>query len=74
MQANLLVSGSGDTDARQIGYDNKPGYAIGLVASILMAISIIPYIGFILFIGGAVCRVSYWVQVADFNRKFAQPA
>lgn len=61
-------------DARQISYENKPGYVIGLVASILMATSIIPYIGFFLFIGGAVCGIIYWVQVAEFSKKIAQPA
>ncbi len=61
-------------DARQISYENKPGYVIGLVASILMITSIIPYIGFLLWIGGVVCGIIYWVQIAEFSKKIAQPA
>ncbi|GMQ92054.1 MAG: hypothetical protein BMS9Abin11_1371 [Gammaproteobacteria bacterium] len=61
-------------DARQIGYEGKPGYVIGLVASILMATSIIPYLGGLLFIGGVVCGIVYWVQIADFSKKIALPA
>ncbi len=61
-------------DVRQIGYEGKPGYVIGLVASILMATSIIPYLGGLLWIGGVVCGIVYWVQIADFSKKIAQPA
>lgn len=61
-------------DVRQIAYQNKPGFVIGLVASILMCTSIIPYIGGLLWIGGVVCGIIYWVQVAEFSKQIAEPA
>ena len=62
-----------ECDIRGISYENKPGYVIGLVASILMATSIIPYLGGLLWIGGVVCGIIYWVQISEFSRKIAQP-
>src|SRR6266566_5053009 len=42
-------------DARQIKHDGKPGFAIGLAASILFITAIIPLLGMFLALAGIVC-------------------
>ena len=59
--------------ARQINHNEKPGYALGLTASILMITSIIPYIGGLLWLAGVICGIIYWVQVAGFSKKISAP-
>jgi hypothetical protein len=58
---------------RGIVEEPNPGQGIGLAACILNVVAVIPYLGYLASIGGLVCWIIYWVKIAGFSSKIAQP-
>lgn len=60
---------------RNISFDAKPAYALGLTFSIMNASGLlwswIPIIGLLLAIGLIVVWIMYWVQVSKFTKQLA---
>lgn len=53
--------------------DQRPGYTMGLVTSIMLILSMIPYLGIIFSMVALVTWIIYWVQIAEFSRAIANP-
>lgn len=53
--------------------DQRPGYAMGLTTSILLVLSIIPWLGILFSMAALVTWIIYWVQIAEFSRTIATP-
>ena len=51
--------------------DQRPGYTMGLVTSIMLLLSMIPYLGLIFSMVFLVTWIIYWVQIAEFSRAIA---
>jgi hypothetical protein len=54
------------------GFEDKPGFTIGLTSSILMILSLIPIIGILFGIAGFVCWIIHWVKVVEFKKVLKQ--
>lgn len=54
------------------GYEERPGYSIGLAYCVLYCCSIIPFLGVFASLGGLVCWIIYWVKINDFKRVLEQ--
>ncbi len=52
--------------------ENRPGYNIGIAYCILISISIVPMLGILAIIGGAVCWVLYWVQISEYRNRLRE--
>ena len=61
--------------ARDISFDAKPAYALGLTFSIMNATGIlwswIPILGLLIAIGLLVVWIMYWVQISKFTKQLA---
>ncbi len=61
--------------ARNISFDAKPAYALGLTFSIMNATGIlwswIPILGLLIAIGLLVVWIMYWVQISKFTKQLA---
>lgn len=61
--------------ARNISFDAKPAYALGLTFSIMNASGIlwswIPVLGLLVAIGMMVVWIMYWVQISKFTKQLA---
>jgi len=51
----------------------QPGRSLGLAFAILGVISIVPILGFVTGIAALVCWILYWVKIAGYSEKIAQP-
>jgi len=75
----FMVSGIADSLADEYYYrnlplaDQRPGYTMGLVTSILLVLSMIPWLGMLFSMGALVTWIIYWVQIADFSRTISTP-
>jgi hypothetical protein len=58
---------------RGIVEEPNPGYGIGLATCILNVFAVIPYVGWVASIAGLVCWIIYWVKIAGYSGKIAQP-
>lgn len=60
---------------RNISFDAKPAYTLGLTFSIMNATGIlwswIPFLGLLIAIGLIVVWIMYWVQVSKFTKQLA---
>ena len=61
--------------ARNISFDTKPAYALGLTFSIMNASGLIwswiPFLGLLVAIGLIVVWIIYWVQISKFTKQLA---
>ncbi|GMQ92055.1 MAG: hypothetical protein BMS9Abin11_1372 [Gammaproteobacteria bacterium] len=61
--------------ARNISFDAKPAYVLGLTFSIMNATGIlwswIPILGLLIAIGLLVVWIMYWVQISKFTKQLA---
>ena len=53
--------------------DQRPGYTMGLVTSILLVLSMIPWLGVLFSMAALVTWIIYWVQIAEFSRTISTP-
>lgn len=53
--------------------DQRPGYSMGLTTSILLVLSIIPWLGMLFSMAALVTWIIYWVQIAEFSRAISTP-
>jgi hypothetical protein len=53
--------------------DQRPGYTMGLVTSIMLVLSMVPWLGLIFSMVFLVTWIIYWVQIAEFSRAIANP-
>jgi hypothetical protein len=54
------------------GYEDRPGYSIGIAYCVLFCCSVIPFLGVFASLGGLVCWIIYWVRINDFKRLLIQ--
>lgn len=52
--------------------EERPGIGIGLAYCILFSFSLIPFIGFVIVIGGLICWIIYWSKINDYKIKLKQ--
>jgi hypothetical protein len=70
---NMAKSLHAEFVARNIVEEQSPGQGIGLAACILNVASWIPYVGGLTGLAGFICWIVYWVKIAGFSGKIAQP-
>jgi hypothetical protein len=58
---------------RNIPEEPQPGKSIGITGCVLGVCSIIPLIGILTSIASFICWIIYWVKIAGFSNKLAQP-
>jgi hypothetical protein len=58
---------------RNMNEEPNPGKTLGLASCILGLIGIIPVIGMLTSVAGLVCWIMYWVKIAGYSNKLAQP-
>ena len=51
----------------------QPGRSLGMALAILAVISVVPILGFVTGIGALVCWILYWIKIAGYSEKIAQP-
>ena len=68
---NVAKSLGSEFRKRGIPEDPASSKALGLATCILQCCGIIPCIGGIFALGGLVCWIIYWVQIAGYSRKLA---
>jgi hypothetical protein len=51
----------------------QPGRSLGMALAILAVISIVPILGFVTGIAALVCWILYWIKIAGYSEKIAQP-
>lgn len=55
-----------------INNENRPGISIGLTYCILICCSIIPFLGMLTGLAGAICWIIYWSKISGFKAKLQQ--
>ena len=70
----LSKSLGAELTARNIPHENEPGKTIGLVWAGLSAACLVPGLGFLLGIPVLIMWIIYWVKIAGFSAKIADPA
>ena len=60
-------------ERRGITAEPQPARSIGMAYAILMALAIIPLLGVLTACAGIVCWILYWVKIAEYSAKIAQP-
>ena len=73
MVTALSKSLGAELTARNIPHENEPGKVIGLVWASLGAACLIPGLGFLLGIPVLIMWIIYWVKIAGFSAKIADP-
>lgn len=68
---NLAKSLAAEFQQRGIAEEPAPGKTIGLTMCILNCCCVIPFLGGLCALGGLVCWIIYWVQIAGFSGKLA---
>jgi hypothetical protein len=58
---------------RGMAEEPQPGRSLGMAVAILGVISIVPILGFVTGIAALVCWILYWIKIAGFSAKIAQP-
>ena len=58
---------------RGIVEEPNPGQGVGLATCILNCLSVIPYVNYVTGIASLICWIIYWVKIAGFSGKIAQP-
>ena len=69
----LSKSLGAELTARNIPHENEPGKTIGLVWAGLSAACLIPGLSFLLGIPVLILWIIYWVKIAGFSGKIADP-
>jgi hypothetical protein len=72
----LAVSGSLDAEFRRRGIpaEPNPGQSLGLPMCILSVCAIIPVLGLLAVLAGAVCWILYWVRITGFKNQLVPAA
>ncbi len=70
---NMAKSLHAEFVARNIVEEESPGQAIGLATCILNVVALLPFVGWVARIAGLVCWIIYWVKIAGYSGKIAQP-
>lgn len=73
MVTALSKSLGAELTARNIPHENEPGKTIGLVWASLSAACIVPGLSFLLGIPVLILWIIYWVKIAGFSAKIADP-
>ncbi len=73
---NMAKSLGAEFKKRNLAVAADPGKGIGLTYCILLCCTLIPipFINALVALGGLVCWIVYWVQIAGFSGKLAAPA
>lgn len=58
---------------RGMAEEPQPGRSLGMAFAILGVVSIVPILGFVTGIAALVCWILYWVKIAAYSAKIAQP-
>ena len=70
---NIAKSLDAEFKKRGIAEEPEPGKKIGMIMCILMCCTIIPILGGIAALGYLVCWIMYWIKIAGFSAKIAEP-
>ena len=70
---NVAKSLGAEFQKRGIVDEPEPGKKLGLIACILGCCGIIPLLGVLCSLAALVCYIIYWVKIAGFSAKIAQP-
>jgi hypothetical protein len=68
---NIAASLEKEYAARNMDSEPAPGKAVGLAMCILNVCGAVPYVGLLTGIGGFVCWIIYWIQIADCSARLA---
>jgi hypothetical protein len=60
--------------SRNLAVEAEPGKALGLAVCILTVTCIIPLLNVLTGIAALVCWIVYWVKIAGYSGRLAQPA
>lgn len=53
--------------------DPKPGQTIGVAAAVTLCCSIIPFVGFLLWLAHLVLWIVYWMKITEYSRLLDAP-
>jgi hypothetical protein len=70
---NVAKSLGAEFQKRGMTEEPRPGQTIGMVMCILACCGIIPLLGVLCSLGALVCWIIYWIKIAGFSAKIAQP-
>jgi hypothetical protein len=70
---NLAKSLGAEFQKRGIAGEPQPGQNLGLAMCILACCGWIPLLGIFTGIGALVCWILYWIKLAGYSAKLAQP-
>jgi hypothetical protein len=71
---NVAKSLGAEFQTRGMAEEPEPGKKLGLTICILACCGIIPLLGVLCSLGALVCWSLYWVKIASFSAKLAEPA
>ena len=71
---NVAKSLGSEFQKRGIAEEPEPGKKLGLIMCILACCGIIPLLGILCSLGALVCWILYWIKIAGFSSKLAEPA
>jgi len=58
---------------RGMAEEPQPGRSLGMALAILAVISVVPILGFVTGVAALVCWILYWIKIAGYSEKIAQP-
>jgi hypothetical protein len=71
---NVAKSLGAEFQKRGMAEEPQPGKTLGMAMCILSCCGIIPFLGILCSLGALVCWIMYWVKIAGFSAKLAQPS
>ena len=71
---NVAKSLGAEFQKRGLAEEPQPGKTLGMVMCILWCCGIIPFLGILCSLGALVCWIMYWIKIAGFSAKLAQPS
>jgi hypothetical protein len=71
---NVAKSLGSEFQKRGIAEEPEPGKKLGLIMCILACCGFIPLLGILCSLGALVCWILYWIKIAGFSSKLAEPA
>jgi hypothetical protein len=71
---NVAKSLGAEFQTRGMAEEPEPGKKLGLTMCILACCGIIPLLGVLCSLGSLVCWILYWVKIAGFSAKLAEPS
>ena len=70
---NMAKSLHAEFTYRGIVEEPNPGQGIGLATCILHCLFWVPFFGGLIWVGGLVCWVLYWMKISEYSNKIALP-